>query len=90
MKNKFKILISLLFLFFTTHSYSNTINKVNFIGLNNAAEESLLALMPFENGQELTNSLSNEIIESLFETGLFSDVSISQNQNLQCLLDHEL
>ena len=81
MKNKFRILISLLFFFFTTHSYSNTINKINFIGLNNSAEESLLLLMPFETGQEFTNSLSNEIIESLFKTGLFSDVSISKNQN---------
>ena len=82
MKNKLILLIASFFLFFTTHSYSNPINKVNFIGLNNAAEDSLLALMPFENGQELTNSLSNEIIESLFKTGLFSDVSISQNQNI--------
>ena len=82
MKNKFRILISLLFFFFTTHSYSNPIDKINFIGLNNAAEESLIALMPFKAGQELTNSLSNEIIESLFKTGLFSDISISKNQNI--------
>ena len=81
MKNKYKILISLIFLFFTTHSYSNPINKINFIGLNNASEESLSVLIPFETGQELTNSLSNEIIESLFKTGLFSDISISKNQN---------
>ena len=54
MKNKFRILISLLFFFFTTHSYSNTINKINFIGLNNTSAESLLVLIPFKAGQEYT------------------------------------
>ena len=81
MKNKLRILASVLFFFFTTHSYSNPIDKINFIGLNNAAEESLIAIMPFEVGQEYTSASSDGIIESLFETGLFSDISISNNEN---------
>ena len=82
MNNKLRILISLLFFFFTTHSYSNPIDKINFIGLNNATEESLIGLMPFKAGQELTSSLSNGIIESLFKTGLFSDINIAKDQNI--------
>ena len=81
MKNKLRLLIISLFFFFTTQALSSTINEINFIGLNNSQEESLLKILPFNKGQELTNSLSNEIIQSLFKTGLFSDVSISENQN---------
>ena len=81
MKNKLRILASVLFFFFTTHSFSSPISKINFIGLNNAPEESLLQLIPFKVGQEYTSASSDGIIESLFETGLFSDISISNNEN---------
>ena len=81
MKNKLRILVSLLFFFFTSQSFSNPITNINFIGLNNAPEESLLKLIPFKAGQEYMSTLSDGIIESLFETGLFSDISISKNQN---------
>jgi len=81
MKNKLRLLIISLFFFFTTQALSSTINEINFIGLNNSQEESLLKILPFKTGQELSNSSSNEIIQSLFKTGLFSDVSISENQN---------
>ena len=81
MKNKLRILTSLLFFFFTSQSFSNPITNINFIGLNNAPEESLLKLIPFKTGQEYMSTLSDGIIESLFETGLFSDISISKNEN---------
>ena len=88
MKNKFRILISLLFLFFTTQSFSSPIQKINFIGLNNNSEESLLQIIPFQAGQELNDTSSNLIIESLFRTGLFSDISISKTQdNLNITLE---
>ena len=77
MKNKLRLLITSLFFFFTTQALSNPIDKINFIGLNNAQEESLLKILPFKNGQELTDSSSNEIIQSLFKTGLFSDIGVS-------------
>ena len=81
MKNKLRILASVLFFFFTTQSFSSPISKINFIGLNNAPEESLLQLIPFKAGQEYTSASSDGVIESLFETGLFSDISISNNEN---------
>jgi len=81
MKNKLRLLITTLFFFFTTQSFSNPIDKINFIGLNNSSEDLLLKIIPFQAGEEYTNSLSNEIIESLFKTGLFSDISIAKDQN---------
>ncbi|WP_435187580.1 outer membrane protein assembly factor BamA [Pseudothioglobus sp. nBUS_23] len=81
MKNILRLLFTLLFFFFTSQSFSNPISKINFIGLNNAPEESLLQLIPFKAGQEYTSDLSDGIIESLFETGLFSDITISNNEN---------
>ena len=81
MKNQLRLLICILFCFFTTQSYSDTISKINFIGLNNSSEESLLKILSFKVGQEYTNSSSNEIIQSLFETGLFSEISITSNQD---------
>ena len=81
MKNKLRLLIITLFLFFTTQSFSSTINKINFIGLNNASEDLLIKLIPVQVGQEYNDSSSNEIIKSLFQTGLFSDISISKSQD---------
>jgi len=81
MKNKFIQILTLLFLFFTTQVYSNPINKINFIGLNNTSESTLLALMPFEIGQNFSPYVSNQIIEAFFETGLFENISIVKNVN---------
>ena len=81
MKNKFRILISLLFLFFTTQSFSSPIQKINFIGLNNSSEDSILQIMPFHVGQSFDDTSSNLIIESLFKTGLFSDISITKTED---------
>ena len=81
MKNKLRFLIATLFFFFTTQSISSPVEKVNFIGLNNTSEESLLKVISFQPGQEFNGSVSNLMIESLFKTGLFEDISISQSQD---------
>ena len=47
MKNKFNQLLTLLFLFFTTQTYSSPIDKINFIGLNNVSENTILKEIPF-------------------------------------------
>ena len=80
MKNKFIQLLALLFLFFTTQSFANPINKINFIGLNNTSESTLLSLIPFEAGQIFSPYVSDQIIESLFKTGLFENISIVKNE----------
>jgi len=80
MKNKLNHVLVIVFLFFTTHAYSNPINEINFIGLNNTSENTLLKEIPLEIGDEYTESSSNTIIQSLFQTGLFSDISITNNE----------
>ena len=81
MKNKFIQLSALLFLFCTTQVYSNPINKINFIGLNNTSESTLLALIPFETGQNFSPYVSDQIIKTLFKTELFENISIIKNKN---------
>ena len=81
MKNKFILLLTFLFLFFTTQSFANPISKINFIGLNSASETSLLEILPFKIGQDFLPYSSDKIIESLFQTGLFSNISVLKNEN---------
>ena len=81
MKNKLTKYSFLLFLFFTTQVFANPINKINFIGLNNTSESTLLSLMPFKVGQNFLPNASDQIIKSLFETGLFENISIIKNEN---------
>ena len=82
MKIKLNHILALFFLIFTTHSYSNVINTINFIGLNNATENSLLDKIPLKIGDEYSGSSSDSIIKSLFKTGLFSDISIIKNEDI--------
>jgi outer membrane protein insertion porin family len=79
MKNKLSNSLFILFLFFTTNVYSNPINEINFIGLNNTSKENLLKELPVKVGDEYSDSASNTIIKSLFETGLFSNISVINN-----------
>jgi len=81
MKNTLIKFSALLFLFFTTQVYSNPISKINFIGLNNSSESILLEVIPFEIGQNFSPYASDKIIESLFKTGLFENISIIKNDN---------
>ena len=88
MKNKSNQLLAFLLLFFTSHVYSESINEINFIGLNNASEELLLQKLPINIGDEYSDSSGDIIIQSLFNTGLFSDISIKIiNGKLDVLLE---
>ncbi len=80
MKNKLNHVLVIVFLFFTTNVYSNPIEKINFIGLNNTTENTLLKEIPLKVGDEYSDSASDTIIQSLFQTGLFSDISVTSNE----------
>jgi len=88
MKNTLIKVLALLFLFFTTQAYSNPVNKIVFIGLNTTNESALSKLIPFEIGQNFSPYISDQIIKSLFETGLFENIKIIKNGNsLEITLD---
>ena len=80
MKNILNHVLVIVFLFFTTNVYSNPIEKINFIGLNNTTENTLLKEIPVKIGDIYSDSASNKIIQSLFQTGLFSDISVSNSE----------
>jgi len=80
MKNILNHVLVIVFLFFTTNVYSNPIEKINFIGLNNTTENTLLKEIPLKVGDEYSDSASDTIIQSLFQTGLFSDISVTSNE----------
>ena len=80
MKNILNHVLVIVFLFFTTNVYSNPIEKINFIGLNNTTENTLLKKIPLKVGDEYSDSASDTIIQSLFQTGLFSDISVTSNE----------
>ena len=81
MKNKLITIITLFFLFFTSQAYSNPITKINFIGLNVVPESSISDLFDFKTGQNFSGIDSDRIIEALFKTGYFSNISIKKNNN---------
>ena len=81
MKKKLKFLIILPFILFSANSFSNTIEKINFIGLNTTIESSLIDELTFKVGQEYSASASDQIIQELFNTGYFSDIQINKKFN---------
>ena len=82
MKNNVIKSLILLFIFFANQAYSNTINAIKFIGLNNTTENTLIKYVPFKIGDKYSDSVSNETIQSLFKTDLFSDISIINNDGV--------
>ena len=81
MKNKFIQLLVILFLFISTPVHSNIIKKINFIGLNISSENALLDTLTFKIGQEFSSYKSDQLIQELFQTGYFSNISISKNND---------
>ena len=81
--NKKLIQLSILFcIFFTSQAFSNPIDKINFIGLNNNLDSTLLKLLPFKVGENFSTDASDKIIESLLKTGFFSNINIIKNKNI--------
>ena len=79
MRNKLSQFAIIIFLFFTSQAYAVTVTNINFIGLNNTSESNLLEVLMFKTGQELLPEDSDKIIDSLFKTGYFSDITLVQN-----------
>ena len=76
MKNKLTQFFLLFTLFFSTQAFSNPINSINLVGLNSYNENSIIKLLPFKVGQNFLSSTSDKIIEELFKTGYFSDITV--------------
>jgi len=81
MKNKIIKFVFLVSLFFSMQGFANTVNKIDFVGLNVISSSSLIELLPVEIGDQHNEQISNKIIEVLFNTGYFSDIKIDFNSD---------
>ena len=81
MKNKIIKFICLVSLLFSIQSLANPINKIDFVGLNVISNNTLMAILPVKIGDQYNQNTSDEIIQTLFNTGYFSDISVSSNDD---------
>jgi len=79
MKNKIIKFIFLLSLLFSMQSFANSINKIDFVGLNVIQASSLLELLPVKIGDQYNDQTSNKIIKALFNTDYFSDIKVENS-----------
>ena len=87
MKNKIIKFVFLVSLFFSIQSLANPINKIDFVGLNVISNTTLMSILPVKIGDQYNENTSDEIIQTLFNTGYFSDISvINNNDNLTITL----
>ncbi len=81
MKNKIIKFICLVSILFSIQSLANPINKIDFVGINVISSNTLMAILPVKIGDEYNQNTSDEIIQKLFNTGYFSDISVSSNDD---------
>ena len=79
MKNILIKLTLLCALFFSVQVSANKIEKINFTGLITVSEEALLEIISLEVLEDFSPTVSDNIVQKLFNTGSFSDISIVNN-----------
>jgi len=68
-------------IFLSFQSFAETINEIEFSGLNVITKSTLISKLPVKVGDEFTSETSNEIIKVLFETGNFSDIKVESSDS---------
>ena len=81
MKNIIIKFICLMSLLFSIQGFANPINKIYFVGLNVISSTTLISILPVKIGDQYNQNTSDEIIQSLFNTGYFSDINVSSNND---------
>ena len=81
MKNNIIKFVFLVSLFFSIQSFANPINKIDFVGLNVISNTTLMSILPVKIGDQYNENTSDEIIQTLFNTGYFSDISVTNNND---------
>ena len=79
MKNNIIKFICLVPLLFSIQVFAKPINKIDFVGLNVISSTTLISILPVKIGDQFNENASNEIIQSLFNTGYFSDIEVLIN-----------
>ena len=81
MKNNIIKFICLVPLLFSIQAFANPINKIDFVGLNVISNTTLMSILPVKLGDQYNQNTSDEIIQTLFNTGYFSDISVTNHNN---------
>jgi outer membrane protein insertion porin family len=68
-------------LFLSIQGFAETINEIEFSGLNVIPKSTLISKLPVKVGDIYTAETSNEIIKTLFETGNFSDIRVESSDS---------
>ena len=80
---KFKIIlfksICLFFLFFSSHSLSDILNKIEITGNERISEETIKMFISIDIKDEINDIKLNKILKDLYETEFFKNISVSFN-----------
>ena len=75
--------IFLIFLFFSSFAFSNTLDKIQITGNDRISDETIKLFISVEVNEEINDVRLNNILKDLYETGFFKDISVKfQNQIL--------
>ncbi len=74
-----------LFTLFVTNGWAFTpftVSKIQFQGLQGISRSTISDYLPIAPGQQLTNTKSTRVIQSLYNTGFFQDVRLARRGNI--------
>ena len=72
----------IIFFLFAFNANSETINKIEISGNKRISKETILVLGNIKINEDFTNSKLNNSLKELYKTNFFSDIKISQNNNI--------
>ncbi len=79
---KVTLLTFILNLIFLSFSYSEIVKKIQITGNSRISDETVLMFSQINEGQNLNNSMLNELLKNLYDTNFFSDVSVKFEDNI--------
>lgn len=78
----FILITALISLNFTDTAWAATVSGIEITGLNVISRGTILSYIPVESGDEIYPSTSNNIVKSLYKTGLFKDISVLEKKGV--------
>ena len=68
-----KILLTILFILFTSQLSAQIIKTINYVGMVHISEPVALRMLPFEKGDDVDSKMINEALKKYFDQGYFND-----------------
>jgi outer membrane protein insertion porin family len=82
MKAKIIQIVFFIFIFLSFQGLAETINKIEFSGLNLTPKSTVISKLPVKIGDTYNSTTSNKIISSLLDTGYFSDIQVELSNDI--------